>query len=72
MQSGIKIGSRVYLSIAVVGDPGCVVGFDRGRAVVEWYDLDLGRRTIHAPESLVIDEAFQGGQLGLAFGEEAA
>lgn len=66
----IRVGSRVYLRVAVVGDPGCVVAFDHGKAVVEWYDLDLGHTTTHPVENLIVDEAFQGGQI--AFGEEAA
>ena len=72
-RSKIQIGTRVYLKFAIAGDPGCVVGFDaRGRALVEWYDLDLGHRTAHDPANLVVDEAFQVRQLGLDFGEVAA
>jgi len=73
MSGAIQIGSRVYLRIAVAGDPGCVVGFDRkGKAIVEWYDLDLGRNTTHSLESLVLDEAFTVRQLGFDFEEQAA
>jgi hypothetical protein len=50
-----------------------VVGFDaRGRALVRWPDLDLGRDTAHYPEALVIDAAFYVEQLGLGFDEVAA
>ncbi len=68
----IRLGSRVYLRNAIAGDPGCVTGFTRsGKALVEWYDLDIGRPTEHALSSLVIDEGFRVEQLGLEF-ERAA
>jgi hypothetical protein len=71
--SPIRLGSRVYLRNAICGFPGCVVGFDRrGNAVVFWDDLDLGRNTVHAVGSLVLDEAFKTEQLGLDFEREAA
>lgn len=60
MAQEIKLGSRVYLKFCIAGDPGCVVGFDRkGKAIVEWVDLDLGKNTSHHLENLVLDEAFQ-------------
>ena len=73
MSASIKVGSRVYIRIAVCGEPGCVMSFDKnGRALVEWVDLpELGRWTAHDPESLVVDEAFTVEQLGL-FEEIAA
>ena len=72
MSASIKIGTRVYLRYAVAGDPGCIVGFDRrGRAIVEWYDLDLGHSTTHDLDALVVDTAFTVRQLDL-FEEMAA
>ncbi len=70
--SPIRIGSRVYIRNCVAGEPGCVVAFSRGKAVVEWYDLDLGRPTEHDPASLVLDESFRVMQLGLDFESQAA
>ena len=50
MDARINLGDRVYLKIAVAGDPGCVIGFDRsGKAIVEWYDLDLGHPLVTIP-----------------------
>ena len=73
MTTPIQLGSRVYLRNAIAGEPGCVVGFTRGgKARVEWPDLDMGRATEHALDSLVIDTAFRVRQLGFEFGEEAA
>ena len=73
MSASIQVGSRVYLANCVAGDPGCVVGFTkRGKAMVEWYDLPIGRPTEHDPASLLIDESFVVRQLGLAFEEQAA
>jgi len=73
MEQAIKVGSRVYMKLAICGFPGCVVGFDRkGYALVYWDDLDLGRNTAHAVDTLVLDEAFKVEQLGLAFEQEAA
>jgi hypothetical protein len=70
MDASINIGARVYLKIAIAGDPGIVVGFDRkGKAAVDWYDI--GIRTHHDPESLIVDEAFVVRQLSL-FEEVAA
>jgi hypothetical protein len=72
-RSEIEIGTRVYLKFAIAGDPGCVVGFDaRGRALVEWYDLDLGHRTAHDPANLVVDQAFRVAQFHLDFEDVAA
>ena len=60
----IRIGSRVYLKIAIAGDPGCITSFDkRGRAIVDWYDLGISTR--HYPDNLIVDEAFQVLQLDL-------
>lgn len=72
-QSPIRVGSRVYLALAIAGDPGCVIGFDRrGWAIVEWPDVpEFGCRPFD-PAHLVIDEAFQVRQLGLDFEEVAA
>jgi hypothetical protein len=72
MAASIQLGSRVYLRLCIAGDPGCVIGFDRkGKAVVEWYDLDLGHTTSHDVDNLVVDEAFSVRQLDL-FEELAA
>ena len=71
-ESPIRVGSRVYLKNAICGFPGCVIGFERGRAVVYWDDLDMGRNTAHTLDTLVIDEAFKCEQLGLAVDQEAA
>ena len=73
MSASIIQGSRVYLKNAVAGEPGVVHEIDRkGRAKVEWIDLpELGRWTIHALDTLVIDEAFTIRQLDL-FEELAA
>ena len=70
----IRLGSRVYLRVAVAGDPGVVVGFDRaGNARVQWDDLpELGRWTTHSVDSLVVDESFTVSQLGLFSNEEVA
>ncbi len=71
--STIRVGSRVYLKNAVCGEPGCVVGFDRGKAIVHWPDLpELGRDTRHSPDSLVIDTAFVVEQLSLDLDSLAA
>lgn len=71
--SPIRIGSRVYLRNAIAGDPGCVMSFDHGKAVVEWADMpELGRHTRHALDSLVLDESFIVSQLDIAFEEQAA
>jgi hypothetical protein len=68
----IRIGSRVYLRNCVAGEPGCVIGFDHGKAVVTWPDMPEQRDTRHALENLEIDTGFQVTQLGLDFGEMAA
>ena len=62
------------MKLAICGEPGCVMGFDRyGRALVDWVDLpELGRWTTHTVDSLIIDEAFTVTQLDLAFNEQAA
>ena len=61
------------MKLAVAGDPGCVIGFDRtGKAMVEWYDLDLGRPTHHDLDMLILDEGFHVSQLGFDFDEIAA
>ena len=71
--ASIIVGSRVYLKIAIAGDPGCVIAFDRqGKAVVEWYDLDLGHPTHHDLDMLILDESFRVSQLGFDFDEVAA
>jgi len=63
----------VYLKVCIAGDPGCVVAFDkRGRCLVEWFDLDLGRWTSHDPENLVLDEAFTSSQRMFDFESVAA
>ena len=72
MERTIQLGSRVYLRNAICGEPGCVVGFERGRAVVEWPDMMEMGQTRHRIETLVIDEAFQVYQRDLDFGEMAA
>jgi hypothetical protein len=71
-QNPIRVGSRVYLRNCVAGEPGCVVGFSRGKAEVYWPDLDLGRNTFHAIETLEVDTGFVIRQLGLDFEEAAA
>ncbi len=71
-RSEIEIGSRVYLANCIAGEPGCVIGFERGRAVVTWPDMPEQRDTRHAPETLVVDEAFRVAQFHLDFGEVAA
>jgi hypothetical protein len=67
MDARIKLGSRVYLRLAIAGAPGVVSGFDRqGYALVDWVDMpEIGRWTAHDPESLVVDEAFTVRQLDL-------
>ena len=68
----IRVGSRVYLRNCVAGDPGCVIGFERGKAVVTWPDMPEQRDTRHSPDSLVIDTAFVVSQKQFDFGEMAA
>ena len=68
----IRIGSRVYLRNCVAGEPGCVVAFERGKAVVTWPDMPEQQDTRHAVETLEIDTGFRVTQLGLDFGEMAA
>jgi hypothetical protein len=68
----IRVGSRVYMRNCVAGDPGCVVGFERSRAVVHWPDMPEQRDTRHSPDSLVIDTAFVVSQKEFDFGEMAA
>jgi hypothetical protein len=72
--ASIQIGSRVYIKIAIAGDPGVVMKFDHyGRALVDWPDMqEIGRWTAHDTESLVVDEAFTVTQLDLSFDEVAA
>lgn len=70
--STIRIGSRVYLRNCVAGEPGCVIAFERGKAVVTWPDMADQRDTRHDPQTLEIDTGFQVSQLGLDFGEMAA
>lgn len=72
--SPIRIGSRVYLRNAIAGEPGVVMGFERGgKALVDWTDLpEIGRWTSHVIDTLVVDESFRVTQLGLAFEEQAA
>jgi len=66
-------GSRVYLANAVAGEPGIVYGFDqRGRVIVDWPDLNLGRMTHHDPESLIVDQQFKCKQFCLEFDKLAA
>jgi hypothetical protein len=71
-QNPIRVGSRVYLRNCVAGDPGCVVGFLRGKAEVFWPDLGLGRNTFHAVDTLEVDTGFVVRQLGLDFEQAAA
>lgn len=71
MSADIKLGSRVYLTIAIAGDPGVIVGWDkRGKAIVDWYDL--GITTTHPVDRLVLDESFTVSQRSFAFGAQAA
>lgn len=71
MAQDIKLGSRVYLTIAIAGDPGVVVGFDRkGKCIVDWYDL--GITTTHPADRLVLDESFTVSQREFIFGDIAA
>lgn len=71
MSAEIHLGSRVYLSIAIAGDPGVVVGLDRkGHCVVDWYDL--GITTTHPIDRLVLDESFTVSQKVFDFGDMAA
>lgn len=74
MVASIQLGSRVYLRNAICGFPGCVVGWNRkGYALVYWDDLpELGRNTSHAPETLIVDEAFTIRQLGFDYESMAA
>jgi hypothetical protein len=74
MSGSIQVGSRVYLRVAVCGEPGCVVQIDeRGRAKVLWPDMpELGRHTSHSIESLVLTESLKAQQFVLAFDEVAA
>lgn len=73
MTPPIQVGTRVYLAIAVAGEPGCVVAFDRtGKAIVHWPDLGLDHNTHHSLDSLVVDEAFTVKQYALDFEEMAA
>ena len=73
MSAGINLGSRVYCKFAIAGEPGIVMGFTkRGKAQVEWVDLDIGRWTEHDPENLVIDEAFVVSQKVFDFEAQAA
>jgi len=68
----IRVGSRVYLKCAICGEPGCVIGFERGKAVVTWPDMIEVGNTRHSPDSLVIDTAFVVSQKEFEFGEMAA
>lgn len=71
MAQALKIGDRVYLKIAVAGDPGVIYGFDKsGKAEVEWYDLSM--RTRHDIENLILDEGFTVSQLDLFEFDEIA
>jgi len=72
--ASIILGSRVYLRLAVCGEPGCVMDFDKnGRALVDWSaDMpEIGRLTAHDLDTLVVDESFTVRQLDL-FEEIAA
>ncbi len=61
------------MKIAIAGEPGVVCAFDRrGRCLVDWVDLDMGRWTTHAVDSLILDESFQVAQRLFDFGEWAA
>lgn len=71
-QNPIRVGSRVYLRNCVAGEPGCVIGFEHGKAVVTWPDMPEQRDTRHAVETLEIDAGFTVRQLGLDFEEIAA
>jgi hypothetical protein len=70
----IWIGARVYLRNAVAGEPGCVMAFDHGKALVDWSaDMpEIGRWTSHSVDTLIVDEAFRVEQLDLFFEEQAA
>ena len=75
MSASIILGARVYLRLAVCGEPGCVMDFDRrGRALVDWSaDMpEIGRLTAHDPDTLIVDEAFRVRQLGFEFESAAA
>lgn len=67
MTASIQVGSRVYLKIAVAGEPGVVSSFDRrGRALVDWIDMpELGRLTHHELDTLIVDASFTVRQLDL-------
>lgn len=51
------IGARVQLVNCPHGEPGIVRAFSRGRAEVEWPDLNMTSR--HKPERLRVVEAFR-------------
>lgn len=73
--ASINRGARVYLKIAVCGEPGCIMGFDRrGRALVDWSaDMpEINRLTAHDLDSLIVDEAFTVRQLGFDYESLAA
>jgi hypothetical protein len=75
MSASINLGDRVYLKIAVAGEPGYVSGFDhRGRALVDWSaDMpEIGRLTAHDLDTLIIDEGFTVRQLDLFESDEVA
>ena len=69
----IRVGSRVYLHNCVAGEPGCVVGFVRGKAKVLWPDLpEVGRHTFHAIDALELDAGFTVRQIGFDWDPVAA
>ena len=62
----------MYIWISISGEPGVVVGFDgNGNALVWWPDLDLGRNTVHDPDSLVLDQAFTVPQVSFGLAKAA-
>jgi len=50
-EAELKIGEPVALRSCLAGEPGVLLRFERGKAIVEWRDLEfIGR---HSPASLV-------------------
>jgi hypothetical protein len=66
MEQAIHLGSRVYLKLAIAGEPGIVCGFgSNGKVHVEWLDMLEVGVTAHSPDSLIVDETFSVRQLDL-------
>ena len=49
----LDAGTRVRLLLCPFGQPGVVLGQNRGKIVVEWTDLEFTGR--HRPEDLVLE-----------------